>query len=228
MKEQTVKAICGIRIMVEHIDRGGIEDLLTFIETGSDFFTAPASTRFHLAYEGGLAEHSWNVTDLLFKKNERHNTLYDFSTLAIVGLFHDICKTNMYKLVAEDPTDAQLKYLSSLCKGRLPKVPGKLHKAYVSDLINFYVKGGKEPEYTAGSYQIEDTFPLGHGEKSVIILQKFIELTDEEIYAIRWHMCAWDISPYSTYAYNEAVKKSRLVTLVTTADMEATNILEVL
>jgi len=228
LKEQTVKAINDIKQMVENISRGGIEDLITFIDTGSDFFTAPASTRFHLAYEGGLAEHSWNVTDLLFKKNEQYGTNYDYDTLAIVGLFHDLCKTNMYKLVAEDPTDAQLKYLSSLCKGKVPKAPGKLHKAYVSDLINFYVKGGKEPEYTPGSYQIENTFPVGHGEKSVMLLQKFIELTNEEIYAIRWHMCAWDISPYATYDYNEAVKKSRLVTLITTADMEASNILEVL
>lgn len=77
------------------------------------------------------------------------------------------------------------------------------------------------------TYVVKDQFPMGHGEKSVSILQDFIKLEDFEKLAIRWHMAAWDLSDYSgRWAFNEAVKKTPLVTLLSTADFEATNILE--
>lgn len=79
-------------------------------------------------------------------------------------------------------------------------------------------------------YVTKDQFPMGHGEKSVSILQDFMSLTDEEKLAIRWHMCAFDAGIHFNYpngfAYREAVKKSPLVTLLFTADYEASNIVE--
>ena len=42
------------------------------------------------------------------------------------------------------------------------------------------------------AYDIEDQFPAGHGEKSVILILRYIQLTDEEIMAIRWH--GWEES----------------------------------
>jgi len=212
------------------IDREGIEKLTDYLCNVSDFFTAPSSTQFHCAYEGGLAEHSWNVFDLLVKKNEQYETMYEYSSLAICGLFHDLCKTFMYDLVAEEPTDAQMKYLAALTKGKKFTAPGPLHKDYVGKLINYYKNGGEEPEYTKGSYKVNDQFPMGHGEKSVILLQQFIKLEDFEMLAIRWHMSSFDAGIHfnypSGYPFRAAVEKSPLVTLLATADMEASNILE--
>jgi len=74
-----------------------------------------------------------------------------------------------------------------------------------------------------------DSFPCGHGEKSIIQLQRFIVLTDEEIMAIRWHMGAWDpgVMQYPNSAqYDEAKKRTPLVILLHTADLEASQIIE--
>jgi hypothetical protein len=79
-----------------HITRPGIEDLMAWIEA-SDFYIAPASTRYHESYEGGLVEHSLNVFNHLVKLNEHYGTGYNTETLAIVALFHDLCKIGCYK-----------------------------------------------------------------------------------------------------------------------------------
>lgn len=219
-----------IREIFAQVKRPGFRDLLTWLEEKTDYFLAPASTKFHLAYEGGLAEHSYNVTDLLFKKNEQFNACYDYDTLAICGLFHDLCKVNYYKINTEEPTEAQMSYLIKLCKGKLPVFPGPLNKDYVSKVINYYKNGGEKPEYTAGGYVVDDQFPLGHGEKSVMLLQPWINLYPEEILAIRWHMVAFDAGIHfdypSGYPFRQAVNKSPLVTLLFTADFEASNIIE--
>ena len=75
--------------------RKDIDKIIKFLES-SDFFEAPASTRYHGNYKGGLAEHSLNVYEIFKKKNE----IYDFGlsddTVKITALLHDICKTNFY------------------------------------------------------------------------------------------------------------------------------------
>ena len=76
-------------------------------------------------------------------------------------------------------------------------------------------------------YIIEDNFPLGHGEKSVILLQKFIKLTTKEILMIRWHMSAFDLSDYTgKKAYHRALEICPEVLALFTADYEATVFLE--
>ena len=89
-----------LEIFHEKIHREGAEKLLAFLEK-SDFFSAPASTRYHGAYYGGLLEHSLNVydclADLCARAKERYGLEYSDETIAIVGLFHDICKINFYK-----------------------------------------------------------------------------------------------------------------------------------
>ena len=82
MKEKFL-ALCR-----ENIHREGIDKLLAWLEK-SDFFTAPASTRFHGAHEGGLVEHSLNVYEQLVNGNPTETT-------AIVSLLHDLCKTDYY------------------------------------------------------------------------------------------------------------------------------------
>ena len=83
------------------IKREGADKLLAFLEE-SDFFTAPASTRYHGSHPGGLCEHSINVYECLcdYLKRPRVRELYGMNyseeTVAIVSLLHDICKTNFY------------------------------------------------------------------------------------------------------------------------------------
>lgn len=91
-----------IEIFKKYIKRDGANQLLAFLtdESKSDFFKAPASTRFHLACEGGLAEHSINVYKRLKKLVEAEDPSIKAhisdESIAICGLLHDICKINLY------------------------------------------------------------------------------------------------------------------------------------
>lgn len=83
MKEEFIK-------LLKETNREGMDKLIDFLE-GSDFFSAPASTRYHGAWKGGLAEHSMKVYEILKTKTE------DSDSVKIVALLHDVCKTNFYK-----------------------------------------------------------------------------------------------------------------------------------
>ena len=88
------------------ITREGITELMAYIKK-SDFYTAPASTRFHLACEGGLLQHSLNVYDCLMAKKENpiwKDILSSISdeSLAIMSLFHDLCKTYFYETTTKN------------------------------------------------------------------------------------------------------------------------------
>ena len=90
-----------LEIYNEKITREGADKLLDFLLNGSDFFTAPASTRYHGAHEGGLVEHSLNVYDCLAdmaeRLKERYGIEYTDESIAIAALLHDVCKVNFYK-----------------------------------------------------------------------------------------------------------------------------------
>lgn len=148
-----------IDIYQKYIKREGADKLLAHLmSSASDFFTAPASTRFHGAYEGGLVEHSLNVYECLcdYMKRDRVKELYGLEasdeTIAIVALLHDLCKMNFYKPGFRNVKDDN---------GVWQKVP---------------------------TYEIDDKLPYGHGEKSVYIISGFMRLTREEAFAIRYHM----------------------------------------
>ena len=142
-----------------NITRDGADKLLDFLEHKSDFFTAPASTRFHGAYEGGLLRHSLNVYECLvqYLARERVKDTYKLNvsdeTAAIVALLHDVCKVNFYTVSYRNAKDEKT--------GQWEKVP---------------------------YYSINDTLPYGHGEKSVYMVSGFMRLSREEAMAIRWHM----------------------------------------
>ncbi len=142
-----------------YIHREGSDKLLEYLlSKSSDFFTAPASTRFHGAYEGGLAEHSINVFDCLkdYLSRERVRSVYkleyDQESIAIVALLHDLCKINCYKAGSRNVKDEN---------GVWHSVP---------------------------TFEYDDRLPYGHGEKSVYIITGFMKLTREEAFAIRYHM----------------------------------------
>ena len=85
--------------LLRSTNREGIEEIIQFLET-SDFYKAPASTRFHGSFEGGLLEHSMKVYEIL--KHKVKNSVLDLNvsddTLIIIALLHDICKVNFYKV----------------------------------------------------------------------------------------------------------------------------------
>ena len=185
------------KIVADNIQRDGIENLMEWLENETDFFKAPASTRYHGSYEGGLLEHSLNVYDQLLweMKNlvgQGWEEIYSLETIAIVALFHDLCKIDRYVLVEKWRKDSD----------------------------------GKWESYDAYDYNREKA-EMGHGAQSVFYLQKFIQLSEAEAQAIYWHMGAYDISPYSTLAHcSETFKWNPLAFLTHRADMAATYVIE--
>lgn len=148
-----------IEIYKKNITRDGADKLLEYLTSSqSDFFTAPASTRFHGSYEGGLLEHSLNVYHCLvdYLARERVKETYKLNpsaeSVALIALLHDLCKVNFYKTDYRNAKNEQ---------GVWEKVP---------------------------YYTIDDTLPYGHGEKSVYIISGYMRLTREEAFAIRYHM----------------------------------------
>lgn len=92
MKEQFLE-------LLKTVKREGIDELIEFIEK-TDFYKAPASTRFHGSYEGGLVEHSIKVYEILKHKVETSIETIKIpeESIIIIGLLHDICKANFYKV----------------------------------------------------------------------------------------------------------------------------------
>lgn len=133
-----------ISIYTQHIKREGADKLLDFLKNKSDFFTAPSSTRFHGAYEGGLVQHSVNVyhclKDYLARQRVKdvYGMEYSEETIAIVSLLHDLCKVNFYTVDYRNAKNAD---------GVWEKVP---------------------------YYTISDSMPYGHGEKSVYIISGYL------------------------------------------------------
>ena len=97
--------------LIEAVDRKGVDKLVQFIEK-SDFYTAPASTKYHLSCEGGLLQHSLNVYDMLKLKAEQEPFKSKLANVApesivIVSLLHDICKTYFYKTTTRNVKNEQ-------------------------------------------------------------------------------------------------------------------------
>jgi hypothetical protein len=184
-----------IEILLE-VKREGMDKLITYLEE-SDFFTAPASTKYHNSYEGGLAEHSLNVYTCLTEKNITYNLGLDKEEIAVTALLHDVCKINFYKKGFKNVKDGK-----------------KL------DWKNREVDNWIEKEV----WEVEDSYPIGHGEKSVIMLMKFIYLSEVEIAMIRWHMGAF--ASKDDKALQNAMNKWPEVVALHASDLEATYIIE--
>lgn len=189
-----------MEIYQQHIVRPGADKFLSWLE-GTDFFEAPASTRFHLAKPGGLVEHSVHVYERLrelveYEKSYSEqfclSSTIDAETIAICGLLHDICKANFYAVEMRNRKNEA---------GQWEKYP-------------FYI--------------VDDQLPYGHGEKSAYIVSGFMKLTREEAMAIRWHMGGFDDSVKGGgYAMSGAFEKFPLALLLNIADMQATYLDEV-
>lgn len=147
-----------IEIYTANIHREGADALLDYLEHKSDFFTCPASAKYHGAYEGGLCEHSLNVYHCLteYLARERVQELYGVEvsaeSAAVAALLHDLCKIGCYRQGTRN------------------------------------VKGPDGKWQAVPTFYYEDKLPYGHGEKSVYIISGFMKLKREEAMAIRWHM----------------------------------------
>ncbi|MBF0430759.1 MAG: hypothetical protein HQK83_05740 [Fibrobacteria bacterium] len=95
MNDKVTKIKEQILEVLKSVKREGMDKLLEFLESG-DFFTAPASTKYHCAYPGGLAEHSWNVYVLFKEKIRYFNLDVSDDSAAICAILHDLCKTDFY------------------------------------------------------------------------------------------------------------------------------------
>lgn len=182
-----------IELYKKHIKREGAIQLLEWIE-GTDFFTAPASSVFHLSEDGGLCMHSINVFNRLNKilKDEYGDNYAEMfngmETIAIVSLLHDLCKADYYVKELRNTKDD---------KGNWIQVP---------------------------YFKVDERFHFGHGAKSVYIIQNFMQLDLDEASAIRYHMGGFEVpgavEPNVSAVYNDYP----LALYTHLADMEATYI----
>lgn len=155
-----------IAVYSDAIKRPGAADMLRWLKD-SGFFEAPASSKYHLAVPGGLARHSVNV----------HKRLLGITAREAFG------GPDAEEFLQDDvlETVAILGLLHDVCK------VGVYHSE---------TKRRRNPETgsweNCQGYTFRDPFPLGHGEKSLFLISRFMKLTDEEALAIRWHMGAYD------------------------------------
>ena len=173
-----------------NIHREGADRLLEWLQT-TDFFTAPASTRYHCACPAGLVMHSINVYEVMMEKHFDPET-DSAESFALCALLHDVCTAQFYKVSS--------RYVKNERTGQWEKVP-------------YYV--------------IEDAFPDGHGEKSVVLIERFVRLKPAEATAIRWHMGGFDDAARGgNFSISVAYDKYPIAVKLHLADLEATYLRE--
>lgn len=189
------------RSILQATGRDGIDYILKDLNTWG-FFEAPASARNHFNFPGGLAEHSLNVYDM---------------AMALRGAIVPM-RADMEKALNPDSI-AIAALLHDVCKTNIYR---RTKRKQRNEIGVWEEIEGYEVDYTE--------MPVGHGEKSVImLLRSGLDLEDEEIFAIRWHMGPWDLPAQSIEmdkSYRKAQDRSPLVALIHTADTLAAQILE--
>jgi hypothetical protein len=186
-KEQFIK-------IMEQVERPGVDKLLDWLE-GTDFYSAPASTRFHGSYPGGLVYHTLNVVYELRELVKFYEVEgIPKESIIIVALAHDFCKINTYE----------------------------------ETMVNVPPQRSKTAKWEQQlGYKKNEPLKLGHGAKSLSILQDFITLEDYEKEAIFWHMGAYDTGILSsTHDLYDVFEENKLAFLLHMADMVATYITE--
>ena len=176
-----------IQIYQENIKRQGSKELLDWL-LRTDFFTAPASTKYHCACESGLIMHSISVYKVMMEKHfdEQADSAESF---AICALLHDLCKAQFYKVSTRNVKNEET--------GAWEKQP---------------------------FYMVEDTFPYGHGEKSVFLIERFMRLKVEEAVANRWHMGGFEDG--GGFSMSLAYEKYPIAVKLHLADLESTYLRE--
>jgi hypothetical protein len=177
-------------IYQNNIKRNGAAEFLAWLQT-TDFFTAPASTKFHCACLGGLVQHSVSVYQVMREKHFEPEVDSEES-FAICALLHDVCKAQFYKKGTRNVKNEET--------GAWEKRP---------------------------YYSIEDSYPYGHGEKSVFLVERFLRLKTSEAIAIRWHMGGFDECVKGGGGYiSQAFDKYPLAVKLHLSDLESTYLRE--
>lgn len=177
-------------IYLQHITRSGSQELLEWLNK-TDFFTAPASTKFHCACLGGLVQHSVKVYEVMMEKHFEEET-DSRESFAICALLHDLCKAQFYKVSTRN--------VKNESTGAWEKQP---------------------------YYSVEDSFPYGHGEKSVFLIERFMRLKTSEAMAIRWHMGGFDdTAKAGGFAISLAFDRYPLAVKLHLSDLESTYLRE--
>lgn len=86
--------------LLKSVKRDGIGNLIKYL-CNSDYFTAPASTRFHDAFQGGLCLHSLKLMQMFYNENEEWEKPLPVDSVIVCGLLHDLCKIGAYKKTAK-------------------------------------------------------------------------------------------------------------------------------
>lgn len=187
--------------LLKSTGREGVDDVIEELER-LGFFSAPASAGHHLNVEGGLVQHSLNTCKAAFAIWEGMKAL-------------------------EPSLDTEVKKESII-------ISSLLHDVCKADIYKRSVKKRKNKlgqwEDCEGYKVSYKDFPMGHGEKSlVVILLSGLELYDDEMLAIRWHMGAWGLNQNSfedVRNYDTAQKEYPLVAIIHAADVMAANVME--
>ena len=187
--------------LLKSTGREGVDDVIEELER-LGFFSAPASAGHHLNVEGGLVQHSLNTCKAAFAIWEGMKAL-------------------------EPSLDTEVKKESII-------ISALLHDVCKADIYKRSVKKRKNKlgqwEDCEGYKVSYKDFPMGHGEKSlVVILLSGLELYDDEMLAIRWHMGAWGLNQNSfedVRNYDTAQKEYPLVAIIHAADVMAANVME--
>ena len=166
----------GLQTVAQHfkdlflasVHRDGAEELLERLENETDFFEAPAGAKHHGAFPGGLVIHSLNVYRRLREITIRDLTPRDALGPAPIS-------------EQEEETVAILGLLHDVCKAGVYHAETKRRRNPETGVWEDYL-----------GYTFRDPLPLGHGEKSLYQIARFIRLEDHEALAIRWHMGAYD------------------------------------
>lgn len=196
------KNIARFEAELAKVNRPGMDKLLAYIRK-SDFYKAPASTKYHLSCEGGLLQHSLNVLDALrgilhqpynsgdweYQVAGQPVVLIPDESIIIIALLHDICKTHFYGVGT--------KRAKNEATGKWETVP---------------------------YYMVKDRMPLGHGDKSVMIIKQYIDLTTPEMYAIWHHMGFTGNADIQTLT--NAIDQYPIIWAMHTADMMASRFME--
>ena len=187
--------------LLKSTGREGVDDVIEELER-LGFFSAPASAGHHLNVEGGLVQQSLNTCKAAFAIWEGMKAL-------------------------EPSLDTEVKKESII-------ISALLHDVCKADIYKRSVKKRKNKlgqwEDCEGYKVSYKDFPMGHGEKSlVVILLSGLELYDDEMLAIRWHMGAWGLNQNSfedVRNYDTAQKEYPLVAIIHAADVMAANVME--
>lgn len=186
------------------IERDGVKELISWL-VSTDFFKAPASTRFHNSFEGGLCEHSLNVYHNLIQLKNLYCPEISDESCKIVALFHDLAKVNFYEKTVQNKKVYSKNGSKSDEMGRFDWVASPGYKVY--------------------DYMDRDFVCNAHGVNSYLRVNKFMKLSMPEVSAIINHHSGLD-ETFSGAELSEVLDRYPLASLLHMADYLATFITE--